>query len=170
MAKDELTLRIRAAMVDLAGELQSDPGSLPLRWILPGLLACGPRPLRYHPTYGERSPLPSEAWPLVLDWIEQIRGEGIRSMLCLLEAARLQRYYGDQLGLHEHGLLGYCDDAGFEVVHQPLTDYQRPDDDQLDQALAAFKQLPKPVLVFCSAAIDRTPPVVAHLARSHPEV
>jgi protein tyrosine phosphatase (PTP) superfamily phosphohydrolase (DUF442 family) len=166
MTKDELTLRIRAAMVDLAGELQSDPGCLPLRWIAPSVIACGPRPLRYHPAYGGRGPLPSEARPLVWDWVEQIRGEGIRSILCLLEVAQLERYYGDELGLHERGLVGYCEDAGFDVVHQPLTDYQRPDDDQLEQALAAFKQLAKPVLVFCSAAIDRTPPVVAHLARS----
>jgi Type I site-specific restriction-modification system, R (restriction) subunit and related helicases len=170
MVKDELTLRIRSAMVNLADALRSDPGSLPLRWILPDLLACGPRPLRYHPTYGGRSPLPSEARPLVIDWVEQIRGEGIHSILCLLEVAQHQRYYGHELGLHEHGLLGYCDEIGFEVVHQPLTDYQRPDDDQLDQALTAFKRLPKPVLVFCSAAIDRTPPVVAHLVQAHPEV
>ena len=86
-------------------------------------------------------------------------------MISLLEEAQHERYYGPQLGLHERGLFGYLTQVGLEVVHRPLTDYKRPPDSVMEGIAADFDELQKPVLVFCSAAIDRTTPVAAFLVR-----
>jgi hypothetical protein len=45
-----------------------------------------------------------------------------------------------------------------------MTDYQRPPEVNIEQVLRAFDELPKPVLLQCSAAIDRTVPVAAYIA------
>ena len=52
-----------------------------------------------------------------------------------------------------------------DVVHYPLTDYQRPSDASMSRIADEYDRLPKPVLIFCSAAIDRTTPVAAFIVR-----
>jgi protein tyrosine/serine phosphatase len=46
-----------------------------------------------------------------------------------------------------------------------MTDYQRPPESAMQEVLEAFDELPKPVLIHCSAAIDRTTPVAAFIYR-----
>jgi len=135
-------------------------------WVIPGELACSQRPLRDHPRFGGRTPLPPEARPLVAAWVDWMINEfRIKSVICLLEETQLDRYYvRGGLGLDERGLLGYYESRGLEVRHFPMIDYQRPAEDQMRQVLAAFDELPKPVLLHCSAAIDRTTPVAAFIA------
>ena|SRR2546428_12816132 len=55
---------IRAKMWDLRKRLRDDPDACPIEWIIPTRLACSQRPLRDHPTFGGRRPLPPEAMPL----------------------------------------------------------------------------------------------------------
>lgn len=134
-------------------------------WVLPGRLACSQRPLRDHPQFGGRSPLSPQAKSLVISWVERIKQMGILSIICLLENQQLERYYiRGGLGLHEGGLLGYYEDQGFEVHHFPMTDYRRPEESHMQKVLEAFDALAKPVLLHCSAAIDRTTPVAAYIA------
>jgi hypothetical protein len=139
-------------------------------WIIPGKLACSQRPLRDHPDFGGRAPLPPlppRARPLVEAWVDRIVAAGIRSIICLLEVAQLDRYYvRGGLNLHEHGLLGYYESRGLDWRHFPLTDYQRPSEGKMKDILASYDELRKPVLMHCSAAIDRTTPVAAYIKAS----
>jgi len=135
-------------------------------WVIPWKLACSQRPLRDHPCFGGRTPLPPEARPLVTKWVERIQRElGMRSIICLLEERQLDRYYvRGGIELHERGLLGYYESQDLAVRHFPMTDYQRPPESEMRKVLVAFDELPKPVLLHCSAAIDRTTPVAAFIA------
>lgn len=82
----------------------------------------------------------------------------------MLETAQLDRYYiRGGIDLHPEGLLGYYESQGLNVRHIPATDYQRPSQELMEEVLLAYDGLPKPVLLHCSAAIDRTTPVAAFI-------
>jgi len=135
-------------------------------WVIPGKLACSQRPLRDDPEFGGRKPLPPEAKSLVINWVKRISQIGICSIICLLECMQLERYYvRGGLGLHTDGLLGFYRSHGFQVKHLPMTDYQRPQERDMRKVLGSFYELPKPVLLHCSAAIDRTAPVAAFIVQ-----
>ena len=91
--------RIRTCLERLRGQLGSGDDSEILCWVIPGILACSQRPLRDHPTYappsrGHRpSPLPEEARDLVITWVRRVLDLGIRSVVCLLKPAQLDKYY-----------------------------------------------------------------------------
>jgi len=137
-------------------------------WVIPGQLACSQRPLRDDPYFGGRSPLSAKSKPLVVDWVQRMKDTGFRSIICLLEDAQNRRYYiSGGLDLHPGGLVGYYEDQGFKVFHFPMTDYQRPSREQMERVLEMFSVLPKPVLLHCSAGIDRTAPVAAFIVSQH---
>ena len=94
----------------------------------------------------------------VQSWIESAQSHGIVSIVCLLADEHLSLYPdGDLLGIYRA--------AGFEVRHIPATDHRKPPltDDQLAAVLQAYRELPKPALIHCSAGIDRTGAAVAHI-------
>ncbi len=132
--------------------------------LITGKLACSQRPLRDHPEFGSYNPLPVRAKPLVVKWVARIKEMKFRSVICLLEDRQLDRYYvRGGLNLHQGGLLGYYKSEDFQVRHFPLTDYQRPQERSMQNVLAAYHELLKPVLLHCSAGIDRTTPVAAFI-------
>lgn len=116
--------------------------------------------------------MPPEARPEVVSWVDRVKALGIRSILCLLELDQLDGYYmRGGLNIHANGLLGYYKERGFDVYHFPMTDYKRPTEALMGRVLEEFDRLPKPVLIHCSAAIDRTTPVAAFIAaRRDPQV
>lgn len=124
-------------------------------WIIEGALAVSARP-GYSP--GEERAVPLAA---VEAWIAKTREAGVRSVLCLLGSDQLPLYAG---ALPE-GLLGRYRAAGFEVAHLGVRDglTEPYTEAQLNEAWTSFQQLPKPVLVHCSAGHDRTGRVVRHI-------
>lgn len=75
-----------------------------------------------------------------------------------------EKYYiKGGLDLHPEGLHGYYQSQGFEFAHFPLTDYQPPSQCDKDRILETFDRMTKPVLLHCSAGIDRTSPIAAYI-------
>jgi protein-tyrosine phosphatase len=102
---------------------------------------------------------------VVNDWLNRVKRAGIGTILCLLDEVQLG-YYGSISG----GLLKFYEQAGFVVIHRPVRDHQHPPvPNQILQAvLSDFENAKKPVLVHCSAGIDRTGAVIRFLQAEIP--
>lgn len=164
------TLDIKAAMRSLGHRLEQGDNSQILHWVIPGKLACAHRPLRHHPRYGASSKnLPSSASGLIRDWAEDVLTCGIRSIICLMHDKDLACYAS--LDLRTTGLVEYYKNVGLQVAHIPWEDPHHKKSAPAQkremllrvrkEALSAYLDLDKPVLLQCSAGIDRSSPVAA---------
>lgn len=179
MSLPALERSIKQSLQAIRDKIASGDDAEILLWLQEGTLACSQRPLRDHPQFNTprpgRSPrpmpLPKSARPLVVDWVNRVKSHGIRSIVSLLEEGQHERYYvSGGLNLHPDGLYGYYLAQGFEFCTIPLTDYKTPSMAEMEAVLAAFDRMPKPVLLHCSAGIDRTSPVAAFIVSKRGEI
>ena len=166
------TRDIRLEMSALGHRLEQGDSSQLLCWVIPGQLACAHRPLRHHPLYGgSKISLPPAATNLVRDWAKEIMASGIRSIISLMHDRDLACYASLDLGTTS--LLHYYENLGLQIAHIPwedphhkkstLAEKRRTYLRVREEALSAYERLPKPVLLQCSAGIDRSSPVAAFI-------
>lgn len=130
-------------------------------WVMPNVLARGRRP-------GYKCGRSVPVAEVDVDvWVREVRDFGIKSIICLLSSDQLPLY--DQL---PDGLIAFYRAEGFIVEHVPAEDHQCPplSEDHLQKVWAAYGTLPKPVLVHCSAGIERTGLAVDHIQRKLKEM
>jgi hypothetical protein len=163
---------IKLAMGALGRELEKGNERELLHWIIPGQLACAHRPLRYHARYGgSRARLSPDATPLIQEWVELIKIEGIKSIISLWHDRDTACYRSLPLGNGD--LLTYLESEGFMIKNHPYEDpahkrtppaIARENPERIRaEALESYDQLPKPVLIQCSAGQDRSAPVAAYI-------
>lgn len=163
---------IAGRMVALGRRLEVGDESELIHWVLQGSLACAHRPLRHHLHFGgSRLPIPATATSLVRDWAARIRRAGIASIISLMHDRDLQCY--EQLEIEGGDLLAFYEAQGFIVARIPWEDpHHKRTDEKVKQkmleqcrtaALREFDRIPKPVLLQCSAGIDRSAPVAAYI-------
>lgn len=123
--------------------------------VIPSVLLRSSRP-------GRDSDDESEVSPAAVDaWIEAARDAGARTILSFLDDSQLAYYR--QLG--PEGLLGRYRAAGFKVIHRPCPDGAMPplSDEMLERISSDFLAAELPLLVHCSAGVDRTGAAVTYL-------
>jgi len=164
---------IRNRLQILGERIDSGDDSDLLVWVIDSQLACAHRPLRHHPEFGGSGrDLPASATKEVLHWAERVREEGIKSIITLIHPKELRHYEALKLGAPN--LIEFYQREGFQVCHIPWEDPRHRSamdhvsfKDEIfrvrEEALIAFDDLPKPVLLHCSAGIDRSAPVAAYI-------
>ncbi len=98
---------------------------------------------------------------LLEQWLVQVRARQIITIICLLDDAHLA-YYASIL---PDGLLGAYRQAGFAVIHRPVRDHQWPyvSDETLALVFSDVLNAAAPILVHCSAGMERSPAVCEYL-------
>lgn len=163
---------LRRAFRDLGRRIEAGDESELLIWIIPSHLACSHRPLRHNRLYGgSLRNIDEAAAPLVVEWAKRIREEGIRSVICLMSQEEVALYA--RLDLEASDLLQFYRNEGFEVASIPWKDpahvranaaaLRKKERQISEEALVQFDKLRKPVLLHCSAGIDRSAPVAAFI-------
>jgi protein tyrosine/serine phosphatase len=122
-----------------------------MQWVVEGVLARSSRPSYW-----------DDATPEIVDqWLNEALRFKIKTIICLLSYEELQEYYI----AHGIDLIQQYLSRGLDVFHVPIADYQEPplNNEQIVELFRVFSIATRPLLVHCSAGIDRTGDAVKYL-------
>jgi len=124
-------------------------------WVIEGQLCRAARP-----GYPSLRPSLAQVRRVVAEW----QGSGVRSIICLLAMEQLDYY-----AALPDGLIEYYRNAGIEVAWIPVDDHRDPPVpvEAVAQVIHAWEELTRPVLIHCSAGVDRTGAAVQAILREH---
>ena len=122
-----------------------------MEWVIKDQLARSPRP--GFPSHD----VPPED---VDEWIQEAIDLGIKSIIVILHETQLTLY-----PRVEEGLISRYEQAGIHVRHFPILDYKTPpiNEEDLPPIFDAFNESSKPVLIHCSAGVDRTGQAIEYI-------
>lgn len=163
--------QIASELRALARRLSAGDESELVAWVISNELACSHRPLRYHRLFGGSARnLAPEAAPYVREWAEMVAIYGFQSIICLMSLMEVGFYQDLELGTNN--LISFYQ-SRFKVCHVPWEDPAHSKTPRVlieikkreirQVALEGFDNLPKPVLLHCSAGIQRSAPVAAYI-------
>lgn len=165
---DELQARLR----EMRHAVVSGDLSTVWVWAIPDQLAVTTRPLRDDRRYPKTGLLPPEAAADIEVLVDRFEQGSFATIVAFNADDELRRY--ETAGLGPGGLLGYYRHRGFHVVRMPWLDPARHPEARASypetkarlqrEVLDAYPLWAKPVLMHCSGASDRSPPVAAWLA------
>lgn len=170
--REECIAGIRKSLSRLGNQIESGDESQLIVWVIESSLACCHRPLRHNRLYGGSARfLDPAAEPLIEAWTAEILRLGFRSILCLMSQEEVELYKQIEFGGMD--LLEYYEHSGLKVSNIPWKDphhvrsdpalLQKKTEEVSKIALVEYDQLPKPVLLHCSAGIDRSAPVAGYI-------
>jgi len=170
--REECIASIREKLNRLGTQIESGDESQLVVWVIESNLACCHRPLRYNCLYGGSARfLDTAAKPLIEAWMAEILRLRFRSVLCLMSPEEVNLYR--QIEFDGMDLLEYYEHAGLRVSNIPWKDphhvrsdraaLQKKTEEVSKIALENYHELPKPVLLHCSAGIDRSAPVAGYI-------
>ena len=170
--REECIARIRESLNRLGTQIESGDESQLVVWVIELNLACCHRPLRHNRLYGGSARfLDPAAKPLIEAWMAEILRLGFRSVLCLMSQEEVEFYRRIAFGGMD--LLEYYEHSGLRVSNIPWKDphhvrsdrtaLQKKTEEVSKMALVEYHKLPKPVLLHCSAGIDRSAPVAGYI-------
>jgi hypothetical protein len=171
----EIVRELQQKFRDLGRRIKGGDESQLHIWIIPDVLAGCHRPLRHNSLYGGSAlTLDAQAAPLAIAWARHMKDQGFKSIISLMSDEEVALYSRLELGAAD--LLEFYKKQGFVVVSIPWKDpaHVRIDPDALKakemsvsrEAIRALNGLPKPILLHCSAGVDRSSPVLAFIAEN----
>ncbi|HUV85380.1 MAG TPA: hypothetical protein VMV86_06680 [Methanosarcinales archaeon] len=123
-----------------------------MRWEVEGVLMTSSRP---------GYPDVSVSAPEIKAWVDSVKKLGIKSVICLLDTPKVAFYN------IKTSLVNFYKVHGLDAIWLPTIDHKEVDWQVMSKALTFFNISEGPVLIHCSAGLERSVVVAEHIVKYH---